>query len=92
MPDPSSWPVTVTLWAVVDEVSTAVYVPLLLSVIDPSEPAPTASMTVPPPVARFVPAAFFSCTVTVEVETPFAVIDPGAALTVVCVSDGTASS
>src|SRR5713226_9459414 len=90
IPEPSSWPVTVTLCAVVDEVSVAVYVPSPKFVTDPSDPAPTESVTVPPPVARFVPAAFFSCTVTVEVEAPFAVIDPGDALTVVWVSDGTA--
>jgi len=89
-PEPSSWPVTVTLWANVEEVSVAVYVPSPKFVTDPSDPAPTASVTVPPPVARLVPAAFFSCTVTVEVEAPFAVIEPGAAETVDWLSDATA--
>ena len=66
--EPSSWPVTLTLCATVGEVNVAVYVPSPTFVTEPSEPAPTASVTVPPPVARFVPDAFFSCMVTVEVE------------------------
>ena len=43
-----------------------------------------------PPLARFVPDAFLRRIVIVEVELPFAVIDVGEALTVDCVSDGTA--
>src|SRR5438067_7449303 len=88
--EPSSFALTVTLCAVVDEVRVAVYVPLPLFVTAPSAPSVTASVTVPPPVERFVPAAFFNWTVIVEVDEPLAVIEVGDANTIDCASEPTA--
>ena len=61
-----------------------------MSVTLPSEPSVVASVTVPPATERFVPAPFFSCTVIVVVEAPFAVIEVGDADTVDCASDAAA--
>ncbi len=56
--------------------------PLLLSVTEESEPLVVESATVPPEPVRLLPSASLSWTVTVEVELPSAVIEPGAALIV----------
>ena len=49
---------------------------------EPSEPLVVPRATVPPEVGTLLPSASFSWTVIVEVELPFAVIEPGAALIV----------
>src|SRR5262249_33102714 len=91
----SSFALTVTAaFAVVEEVRMAVYVPSPLSVVAQSAvqlpakvPPAVETVTVPPLEVRFVPPAFFSSTVTVEVELPFAVIDAGEGVTVDCDSE-----
>lgn len=55
-----SVPVIVAVPAVVEEVSVAVYVPLLLSVTLPIEPVVVASVIVAPPVVRLFPFASFN--------------------------------
>ena len=75
-------PVTMAVPAVVGEVSVAEYVPSLLSVTDPSEPRVVKSATVSPPEVRSLPLASLSWAVIVEVLTPSAVIEVGAALIV----------
>jgi hypothetical protein len=86
--EPSIFADTVAVAALVDEVRVAVYVPLPLSVTDPSDPAVVASVTVPPLAPRFVPALFFNVTVIADVLAPFAVIALGAAVTAVWASEG----
>ena len=46
----------------------------------PKVPKSVASVTVSPPVVRLMPLLSFSCTVMVEVDTPSAVIEVGAAV------------
>jgi len=75
-------PVTVAVPATVDDVKVAEYVPLLLSVTEPSVPEVVASVTVAPPVVRLFPFASFNRTVMVDVLVPFAVIDVGEAVIV----------
>ena len=91
--EPSSFALTVTLCAVVDDVSVAVYVPSPLSVVAQFDvqapgnvPSVVDSVTTPPLNVRFVPAEFLSCTVIVDVVAPLAVIDVGAAARVDCTS------
>ena len=48
--------------------------------IAPKVPKSVTSVTVSPPVARLMPLMSFSCTVMVEVDTPSAVIEEGAAV------------
>src|ERR1035437_453053 len=91
--EPSSFALTVTLCAVVEDVRGAVYVPSPLSVVAQFDvqapgnvPSVVESVPTPPLKARFVPAEFLSCTVMVDVDTLLAVIDVGAAPTVDCTS------
>ncbi len=77
---PFSVPVIVAVPVTVDEVNVAVYVPLLLSVTEPSVPDVVESATVSPPVDRLFPFTSFNCTVMVDVLVPFAVIDVGEAV------------
>ncbi len=51
-----------------------------MSVAAPTLPKVVASVTVSPPVVRLFPLLSFSCTVIVEVDTPSAVIEAGAAV------------
>ena len=51
-------------------------------------PKSVASVTVSPPAVRLMPLLFFSCTVRVEVVTPSATIEAGAAV----ISDVVASA
>jgi len=55
----------------------AVYVPFALSVTELSVPLVVARVTVPALEARLLPAASFSCTVTVDVLEPSATIEVG---------------
>ncbi len=52
----------------------------MLSVTAPKVPKSVASVTVSPPLSRLFPLMSFSCTVIVEVDTPSATIDAGAAV------------
>jgi len=81
--EPLIFPVTVAGPATVDEVSIAVYVPLLLSVMLPIEPADVVSVIVAPPIVRLFPLMSFTCTVMIEVLVPLATIEEGDA--VICV-------
>jgi hypothetical protein len=79
--EPSSFALTVAVWATVEDVSVAVYVPSRLFVVAQfvvqapgNVPAVVDTVTVPPLAARFVLLAFFSWTVIVDVEVPLAVI------------------
>jgi hypothetical protein len=76
-------PDTVAVPVVVELFSVAVYVPLLLSVTALSVPSVVESVTFAPPDVTLFPFASCACTVTVEVEDPFAVIDAGEAEIVV---------
>ncbi len=51
-----------------------------MSVTAPTLPRFVASVTVSPPVVRLFALVSFSCTVMVEVDTPLAVIEEGAAV------------
>ena len=51
-----------------------------MSVTVPTLPKVVASVTVSPPVVRLFALLSFSCTVMVEVDTPSAVIEEGAAV------------
>ena len=53
-------PVIVAVVTLAEDVSVAVYVPLLLSVTDDRVPAVVASVTVLPPVVRLLPLTSFS--------------------------------
>lgn len=79
---PASVPDTVAVPAVVDEVSVAEYVPLLLFVTADKVPRVVDSTTVPPETVRLLPNASLSCTVIADVEVPFAVMDDVAAVIV----------
>jgi hypothetical protein len=57
---PPTVPVIVDVPVVVEEVSVAVYVPLLLSVIAEREPSVLLNVTVAPPVVRLLPFASLS--------------------------------
>ena len=57
---PPIFPVTVAVPAVVEEVSVAVYVPLLLSVTLPIEPDVVANVIVAPPVVKLFPFKSFN--------------------------------
>ena len=46
----------------------------------PTLPKVVASVTVSPPIVRLFPLLSFSCTVIVEVDTPSAIIEAGAAV------------
>jgi hypothetical protein len=81
---PLSVPEIVALPASVGDVNVAVYVPLLLSVTLPRDPAVVPSAIVPPLAVRLLPFASFNCTVIVDVLAPFAVIDVGDAVIVDC--------
>jgi hypothetical protein len=72
--------------AAVGAVSVAVYVPLPLSVVEPSVPVPDdfEITTVAPPVVKLVLFTSRACTVIVEVLDPSAVIEVGLALIVEC--------
>jgi hypothetical protein len=85
--EPAIVPVIEAEPVVVGLVSVAEYVPLLLLVTEPSEPADADRTTAPPLAVRLLPFASFAWTVTVEVEDPFAVIDPGEAAIVVVGAD-----
>ncbi len=60
----------------------------MLSETAPKVPKSVATATVSPPVVRLFPLLSFSCTVMVEVDTPSAVIEAGAAV----ISDVVASA
>ena len=81
--EPFIFPVTVAVTAVVDDVSIAVYVPLLLSVMLPIEPAVVASVIIAPPIVRLFPLMSFTWMVMIEVLVPLATIEEGDA--VICV-------
>ena len=70
-------PLTVSLPAVIAEVSVAVYVPFPTSITDPRLPEVVESTTVPPLVSKLLPVESLSRTVIVEVLEPSATIDPG---------------
>ena len=74
--------------AVVVEFYVAVCVPLLLSVTEPKLPESVASVTVSPPLMRSLLLVSFSWTVIVDVATPSATIEVGAAV----ISDVVASA
>jgi len=57
---PFSVPVIVAVPATVDDVKVAVYVPLLLSVTEPSVPDVVESATVAPPLVKLFPLASFN--------------------------------
>ena len=71
---PASVPVMVAIPAVIEEMSVAVYVPLLLSVTAPSDPLVLVRITVPPLVVMLFPSSSISCTVITDIEVPLATI------------------
>jgi hypothetical protein len=81
---PFSVPEIVAVPSAVDDVRTAEYVPLLLSVTLPRVPAVVPSATIPELAVRLLPFASFNCTVIVDVLAPFAMMDVGDAVIVDC--------
>lgn len=77
-----SEPETTAVPTVVPDVSTAVYVPLLLFVTLPSVPRLVFSASVPPLEVRLLPNSSFNWTVIVEAAAPSAVSEPDDAVTV----------
>jgi hypothetical protein len=74
---PSIVPLTSAVPDVVELVNVAVYVPSPISVTPVSEPAVELSVTASPPEVSSFPLASSAWTVTVEVDDPSAVIEPG---------------